>query len=158
MNSIIPETVRITGTVRSYTQESRDTMLHHLQQAFEITKMMGGDYDLQVTHGEVVTKNHPVVTKHIKKVYRRLFPYFELLEQPFGLEGEDFGHVTQRVPGAIFFVGAGYETPGQPTKDLHTPNFGIDERCLPVGTAMMAEVALSILKDWKVEEETDSSI
>lgn len=152
MNSIIPETVHITGTVRSYSQKSRDNMLHHLHQAFEITKNMGGDYDLRVTHGEPVTRNDPRVTHHIKKVYRKLFPYFDLIEEPFGMEGEDFGHITQEVPGAIFFIGAGYETPGSPTKDLHTPDFGIDERCLPVGTAMMSEVALSILEEWELEE------
>lgn len=152
MNSIIPETVRLTGTVRSYTHDSRETMLEQLEKAFELTKTLGGDFELTVTPGEPVTENHPEVTKRIQDSYKKLFPYFELLDRPFGLEGEDFGHVTQRVPGAIFFVGAGYETPGA-TRDLHTPNFGIDERCLPVGTAMYVEVANSILDDWKLEEE-----
>ena len=152
MNSIIPETVRLTGTVRSYSNESREIMLEQLEKAFELTKTLGGDYELTLTPGEPVTQNHPEVTKRIQESYKRLFPYFELLDRPFGLEGEDFGHVTQRVPGAIFFVGAGYETPGA-TRDLHTPNFGIDERCLPVGTAMYVEVANSILDDWKLEEE-----
>lgn len=150
MNSIIPASVHLTGTVRSYTNESRETMLFQLRQAFEISKTMGGDYELVVTQGEPVTKNHPLVTQRIQQAYRKLFPYFELRDVPFGLEGEDFGHVTQRVPGAIFFVGAGYETPGA-TRDLHTPNFGIDERCLPVGTAMFTEVAQSIMEDWDLE-------
>ena len=154
MNSIIPDSVRLTGTVRSYSHESREEMLHQLQQSFELTKPLGGDYELTLTPGEVVTENHPLVTEHIQQAYQRLFPYFELIDQPFGLEGEDFGHVTQRVPGAIFFVGAGYETPGE-IRDLHTPNFGIDERCLPVGTAMFREVALSLLDswDWKTLQE-----
>ena len=106
-------------------------VLEQLEKAFELTKTLGGDFELTVTPGEPVTENHPEVTKRIQDSYKKLFPYFELLDRPFGLEGEDFGHVTQRVPGAIFFVGAGYETPGA-TRDLHTPNFGIDERCLPV--------------------------
>lgn len=153
MNSIIPDAVHLTGTVRSYTQDSRDLMLHHLRQAFEVARTLGGDYELMLTRGEVVTENHPKVTERIINAYSKLFPYFELRDQPFGLEGEDFSHVTQTVPGAIFFVGSGYETPGQ-TCDLHTPNFGIDERCLPVGTAMFTEVALSILDDWDLEVES----
>lgn len=152
MNSIIPESVRLTGTVRSFSQESRETMLFHLRQAFELARTLGGDYELELTKGECVTENHPEVTARIKQAYEKLFPYFELLEQPFGLEGEDFGHVTQLVPGAIFFVGSGYERPGQ-TCDLHTPNFGIDERCLPIGTAILMEVALSVIGDWSLDEE-----
>ena len=152
MNSIIPETVHITGTIRSYSSESREMMLEQVQNAFELTRALGGDYDLVLTPGEPVTENHPEVTRRIQDAFQRLFPYFELHDKPFGLEGEDFGHVTQRLPGAIFFVGAGYENPGA-TSDLHTPNFGIDERCLPVGTAMFVEVANSILEDWNLEEE-----
>ena len=152
MNSIIPDTVHLTGTVRSFSVENREIMLHHLQQAFEVAKTLGGDYRLELTRGEPVTQNHPKVVERIIGSYVKLFPYFELREQPFGLEGEDFGHVTQQVPGAIFFVGSGYEIPGS-TCDLHTPNFGINERCLPVGTAMLTEVALSILGDWELEEE-----
>ena len=153
MNSIIPESVRLTGTVRSFSLESRETMLHHLRQAFELARTLGGDYELELRRGEVVTENHPEVTARIKQAYSKLFPYFELREEPFGLEGEDFGHITQLVPGAIFFVGSGYDKPGA-TCDLHTPNFGIDERCLPVGTAIFTEVALSILEDWDFNEES----
>ena len=152
MNSIIPDSVHLTGTLRSFSAENRDLMLYHLEKAFEVAKTLGGDFDLTLTRGEPVTENHPLVTERIIGAYHKLFPYFELKEQPFGLEGEDFGHVTQEVPGAIFFVGSGYENPGT-TCDLHTPNFGINERCLPVGTAMFTEVALSILGDWDLEEE-----
>ncbi len=82
-------------------------MLNELERAFELTRGLGGDYQLKLTPGEVVTVNHPGVTSHIHQAYRRLFPDFEILDRPFGLEGEDFGHVTQKVPGAIFLWARG---------------------------------------------------
>lgn len=150
MNSIIPDSVHLTGTARSYTKEGRETMLRELEKAFEITRTLGGDFELTLTPGEPVTENHPEVARRIQEAYGRLFPYFEMLDQPFGLEGEDFGHVTQQVPGAIFFIGASSHEPGEPIRDLHTSNFDLDERCLPVGVAVFAETTLSIMNDWKV--------
>ncbi|GAA6735138.1 hypothetical protein YIM1640_22880 [Thermus oshimai] len=62
---------------------------------------------------------------------------------PFGMIGEDFGHMAQGVPGALFLLGAAR---GDGIKrDLHTPIFDIDEACLPLGAAILAETARRFL-------------
>ncbi|OHX48951.1 hypothetical protein BB776_04515 [Planococcus salinarum] len=59
--------------------------------------------------------------------------------------GEDFGFVTQQLPGAMFFLGCAPSDGVQ--RDLHTPIFEIDENCLPIGTAILAQSAIDFLKD-----------
>jgi len=56
---------------------------------------------------------------------------------------EDFGFFTAQAPGAMFSLGCAIE--GDP-RVAHNPLFDIDEDCLPVGAAILAEAALRLLK------------
>lgn len=51
---------------------------------------------------------------------------------------EDFGHVTRRVPGFYAFMGAG----SPDNYPLHNPNMVLDEACLPLGAAILANSAV----------------
>jgi len=58
------------------------------------------------------------------------------------LGAEDFGCFSEIVPGAMFLLGTrieGDERVG------HNPRFDIDERGLPIGTAILAESTLRFL-------------
>lgn len=52
--------------------------------------------------------------------------------------------MTQVAPGAMIFLGCAFIDGIE--RDLHTPIFDIDERCLPMGVAIMAETAKRYLK------------
>jgi amidohydrolase len=55
---------------------------------------------------------------------------------------EDFGVMTALAPGAMFRLGSlidGDERKG------HNPHFDIDERCLPIGAAVLAGAARRLL-------------
>jgi amidohydrolase len=58
---------------------------------------------------------------------------------------EDFSYMTERCPGAMFDLGT--HTPGTPVRYAHTSDFDIDENALPIGTALLAETALRLLKN-----------
>ena len=62
-------------------------------------------------------------------------------EQSLG--GEDFSWYLQTVPGAMARLGT--RTPGGPVFDLHQGDLRVDDGCLPVGTALLAQTALSRL-------------
>lgn len=64
---------------------------------------------------------------------------------------EDFGYVTQEIPGMFAFIGAG--KPGNPP--LHSPFMVLDEDVLPIGAAVYANTAASWLKDQKDADATD---
>jgi metal-dependent amidase/aminoacylase/carboxypeptidase family protein len=63
---------------------------------------------------------------------------------------EDFGFFSSVAPGAMFRLGA------QITSDerkQHSPRFDIDEGCLPIGAAVLAQTALQILKESRDKSE-----
>ena len=63
---------------------------------------------------------------------------------PAGLGAEDFAYMCQQAPGAMLMLGAAIGDGAR--RGHHTPVFDIDERCLPVGSAILAETALRFLK------------
>jgi amidohydrolase len=58
--------------------------------------------------------------------------------------GEDFSYLGQRAPGCFFWLGA--TAPGEPKRLHHHPQFDVDERCLPLGVALLAESAVRYLR------------
>jgi metal-dependent amidase/aminoacylase/carboxypeptidase family protein len=56
---------------------------------------------------------------------------------------EDFGQLSSLAPGAMFRLGCQIE--GEERRG-HSPTFDLDERCLPVGVAVLAEAALRLLR------------
>ena len=61
---------------------------------------------------------------------------------------EDFGYVTQEIPGMFAFIGAG--KPGN--APLHSPQMILDENVLPLGAAVYANAAVSWLEQNKTSE------
>jgi metal-dependent amidase/aminoacylase/carboxypeptidase family protein len=59
---------------------------------------------------------------------------------------EDFGYFSALAPGAM--LGLGCKIEGD-ERVAHSPRFDIDERCLPVGAAILAEAALRLLREEK---------
>lgn len=60
------------------------------------------------------------------------------------LGGEDFAYYLERIPGCFFRLGSWDPQMGTPP-DLHMSTFDIDERILPVGAQLHAEVAKRFL-------------
>ena len=59
-----------------------------------------------------------------------------------GLGAEDFGYFSTLAPGAMFRLGCQL---GDKERKGHSPTFDIDERCLPIGAAVLAEAGLLLL-------------
>jgi amidohydrolase len=146
-SNVIPSEVYIQGTLRSYQPAIRKQLVAELETAISLVKALGGDYTLQVYSGEPSLKNDASMNQWIVDSIHDLYPDGIVHDGPFGLGGEDFSYMCEKVPGAMFFLGAGL-TDGI-KRDLHTPAFDIDERCLPVGAAILAETARHFLKPSK---------
>jgi amidohydrolase len=143
-SNIIPSEVSIQGTMRSYDPEVRELLITELEKAFSIVTLLGGSYEFEVHKGEPALNNDARVNEWLKTTITDLYPDFIIKDTPFGLGGEDFAHMTRVVPGAMFFLGCAL--PDDVKRELHTPIFDIDESCLPIGAAVMAETARRYLK------------
>ncbi|MWR36481.1 M20/M25/M40 family metallo-hydrolase, partial [Helicobacter pylori] len=123
-----------------------------LETILGLVRRMGGEYTLRIHQGEPSVFNDPRVTAWLEKTVRDLLPWVRLRQSPFGMIGEDFGHMTQRVPGALFLLGAARADGIK--RDLHTPLFDLDEACLPLGAAILAETARRFLSGaYRIQEE-----
>jgi amidohydrolase len=140
--NVIPRHVDISGTIR-FTEAKVQKQVHaEIKQAFELARPLGGDYELRFEIGNPPMINHPEVVELIREVAVDLLGEAHVLPFQKELGAEDFACFSEAVPGAMFVLGTlieGDERFG------HNPYFDIDERALPVGTALLAETALSFL-------------
>ena len=60
------------------------------------------------------------------------------------MAGEDFAYMAQASRGAMMSIGV--KPPEGPPRFVHHPEFDIDENCLPIGAAIMAETALRYVR------------
>ncbi|GMA61214.1 amidohydrolase [Alicyclobacillus fastidiosus] len=142
--NVIPTLVALEGTLRSYRPDVRESIISELERALSVARVFGGDYEFQVVRGEPALNNHPKVNEAIKSSIEELYPQCVVTDIPFGLGGEDFGHVSARVPSAMFFLGCGLQDGA--VRGLHTPQFDVDERCLSMGSALLVETTCRLLR------------
>ena len=88
--------------------------------------------------------NHPAAARLIESVASDLLGNEHVSPIPKELGAEDFGSFTQMAPGAMFTLGTLIEGD---QRYLHHPRLDLDERALPIGTAILAETALRFLRN-----------
>lgn len=142
-SNIIPSQVYLQGTMRSYRPEVRQFLISELGNAFSVVEALGGSSTYDVTLGEPALYNDPRVTSFLKQTIEELYPDVRILDTPYGLGGEDFAHMAKKIPGAMIFLGCAVGDGRK--RDLHTPVFDLDESCLPMGAAILAETAIRYL-------------
>jgi len=87
--------------------------------------------------------NDPGVVQVMRQAAGDLLGVEHVLPPEDGLGAEDFGCFSEIAPGAMFSLGCKIEGD---ERHLHNPRFDLDERCLPVGSAILAETALRLAK------------
>lgn len=141
--NVIPESVRITGTLRYADKEVHKQLHEEIQRAFEVTKSLGGDYDLEFEIGSPPMINDRLVSEVIRDVAVSMLGKENVHPLDKTLGAEDFGSFMEHAPGAMFNLGVQKE--GHQEYPLHHPKFDLDERALPLGTAVLVETALRFL-------------
>lgn len=142
--NVIPESVRITGTLRFTNEKVHHKIHEEMKRAFEIAKTLGGDYELRYEIGGPPMINDAVVSEVIEKTGRDMLGAENVSEIEKTLGAEDFGEFLKHAPGAMFTLGT--QKQGHENYLLHHPKFDLDERALPIGTAMLVETTKRFLE------------
>jgi amidohydrolase len=141
-SNVIPERVELSGTIR-YEQPEVQKQLHaEIERALQVARTLGGDYQLEIEIGYPPMINDEGIVNLLQEVATDLLGAENVQPREKGLGAEDFGYFSALAPGAMFQLGC---QPGDGERKGHSPTFDIDERCLPVGAAVLAEAALRIL-------------
>jgi amidohydrolase len=142
--NVIPNQVDILGTIR-YTKNTVQEQIHEeIKKAFEIVKSLGGDFTLKFEIGTPPMINDERVVNLIKKTATDLIGNENVLPPMDGLGAEDFGCFSELAPGAMFNLGCGFEGD---ERMHHNSRFDVNDECLPIGAAILAETALRYLKN-----------
>ncbi len=141
-NNVIPSFVDLEGTLRSYSDETREVLIQELMRALEVAKTLGGDFELKVDRGEPAVLNDIGLNRTLAQAVGKVLHKEPQWTGPFGMGGEDFGFMSRRVPGALFFLGCAAST--ERITSLHAPDFFLDERALPLGAAVLLEAVKEI--------------
>ncbi len=115
-----------------------------MRRVFEITRNLGGNYELEFLFGGLPLINDGYVSKVIEEVGKELLGEDKVHQMHKTLGAEDFPEFLKDAPGAMYTIGTMIE--GREVFELHHPKFDLDERALPIGTAVLAETALRFLK------------
>ncbi len=141
--NVIPESVKITGTLRFTDEAVHEQIQTEIKRAFELVKVYGGDYELRYDVGGGPMINDVLVSKTIEQAGKDLLGNENVHEIEKTLGAEDFGEFMKHAPGAMFTLGT--QKKGHEDYLLHHPKFDLDERALPVGTAILVETAKRLL-------------
>ena len=137
--NVIPEQVDMSGTIRYMLPEVQKQIHAEIEKVFEITRNLGGDYRLRFEIGDPPMINAPAAVELIQSVASGLIGAEHVLPPNKGLGAEDFGAFSALAPGAMFNLGCQLDGDH---RFHHHPRFDIDERCLPIGAAILAEAVL----------------
>lgn len=142
--NIIPATVRLEGTVRTYNPEVRDTVERRMNEIVAgTTQAGGGRYELEYDRGTPATINDPALTGWMTPSVTAVVGD-GLVELPPTMGGEDFAYFANEVPGFFFRLGTLEE--GTVSGPHHSPTFRADSESVPIGMRVMANVLLDYLE------------
>jgi amidohydrolase len=140
----LADRVEMEGTVRCYDPKVRETLLAEVKRASELARTLGGDYELTLTAGYPAVVNDVALASLVRSVAVQMLGEDAVRPMEPDPGSEDFSFFLEKAPGCYFLLGV--HNPGEPQRYLHSPYFDMDESALPVGAAMLAQIALSYLE------------
>jgi amidohydrolase len=146
--NIIPDSVFLEGTIRTFDPAQRDTIIGRLKRTAEGIAQSSG------ATATVIVGNDPnPATINDAALYRRMLPTLQRVAGTTNVReaiptttAEDFSYYLQTVPGIFYFLGI---TPRDRNAETapknHSPRFFLDEAALPLGVRSLANMAADYL-------------
>lgn len=129
-SNIIPESVKLTGTVRTFKREVQQAAEESIKRLVEqVCSAFGAEGTLDYEHGYPTVVNHAEQTELVTEVARDVVGAENVVDMVPMMGGEDFAYYLQKVPGTFFFVGGRNEAL-KAVYPHHHPRFDVDERSM----------------------------
>lgn len=143
-DNIIPGSVELGGTVRSFNPELRQKVPVLMERIVRgVTEAHGASYEFTYVQGYRSVINDQAVTDLVRRALTQTFGPEAVVEGVPLMAGEDFSAYQTKAPGCFYQVGSGNVAEGI-TYPLHHPRFTLDEGALSVGVMAF----LACISDW----------
>lgn len=145
-HNIIPDEVKLEGTIRAFDETQRNELHEHVKRISEMIAASGGaTAKVHIHRWYDVTVNHPGLTAWSIPTLSRVAGDANVREVDKICGAEDFSFYQKEVPGLFYWMGC---TPRDrdcaKAAPNHSPRFFVDEECLPLGVKTLCGLAL----DW----------
>lgn len=143
-HNIIPEKVKLWGTVRTFDKEVKELIKAKLDSlAKGITESVGGSYSFNFNYGYPAVINSENEANLIIKNSRNLFGEESVIDNDSPImAGEDFAFYQEIFPGSFCYVGSGSED-SDSTYMWHHPKYNVDNRFFLTAAPLMVSLALN---------------
>ena len=145
-DNIIPDEVKMEGTIRTFDEGQRDAIHDHVKRITEMIAASGGaKARVQIKRGYDVVVNDPALMAFAVPVMARVAGEANVGVVDKVCGAEDFSFFQKAVPG--IFIRVGCTPPDRDIRDSapnHSPRFYVDEGCLTLGVKALSALAL----DW----------
>ena len=147
--NVVPESVRLVGTVRSFRPETRELAERRLREIVtKVAEALGATAQVDYMRGYPATVNSAREAAFAASVGERVFGKGNVITDPAPtMGGEDFSYMLLERPGAYVWLGQGGGPGGC---FLHNPNFDFNDEVIPLGAGYLAalvEQALPIQEE-----------
>jgi amidohydrolase len=143
--NVIPASVGIRGTIRSFEPQVRALVMERFQQVVGgVAQAMGCQAQIETWRVTPVVDNDPQVTARVKSVADRLLPEHEIDQTERTMGSEDMAYMMENIPGCYFFIGSADVSRGL-NAPHHNPLFDFDESNLPRATALISATIVELL-------------
>lgn len=144
--NIIPESVKLTGTIRTLDPGMREQVQALIKQTAQQAAMsLGAKALVSIDLGYPVTFNDAKLTKAMRPVLERTALGGLATEVKPYMGAEDFSFYANEIPGLFFALGVAHDDPTVEIATNHSPYFYVNDKALPVGIKALSQLALEWL-------------
>lgn len=147
-HNIIPDEVKLEGTIRTFDEEQRTEIHEHVKRISEMIAAAGGaSAKVHIHRWYDVTVNHPGLTEWSLPTLGRMAgeAQVKVIDKVCG--AEDFSFYQKQVPGFFYFMGCTpLDRDASTAAPNHSPRFYVDEDCLKLGVKTLGALALDWLR------------
>jgi amidohydrolase len=144
--NVIPDEVRIEGTLRTMDETWRRKALENVKKIAEgIAQSMGGDCVVEVSNGYPCLTNDTITTELSRNFAQQYLGISNVEELDLRMTAEDFSFFAEKIPACFFRIGTASGN-GNNSSAVHSATFDIDEKALEIGAGLMAYQAMQHLQ------------
>lgn len=144
--NIIPDSVTITGIIRTMEKEDREFVKKRMREVVEgVCTTYRGSSEIDIEESYPSLHNDDNMVTLFKDAATKILGSENIVEQRKPKMGvESFAYFANEVQGVFYFLGTGNTNKGT-TYTAHSSLFDIDEDALPIGVSIQCQIAYDYL-------------
>ena len=147
-SNIIPDSVELIGTIRTFDQTMRADIKKRLAKTAElVAESAGAKADVHIDHGYPVTVNNVALTQKMTPTLARIAGADNIITTDLITGAEDFSYYALETPGLFYFLGVTPKDQNAKTAPSnHSPQFYVDESALQLGVESLSQLVVDYLQ------------